>query len=170
MLSVLYLEVGRSLGLPLEGVGMPAHFIVRLMGEDPAVFIDPFHGGKILDEAGCRDLLHQVTDGRIELQPEFLRPWPALRIVDRILHNLKAIYAQTHDYRRARRVVDQILVLRPDGAEEIRDRGMLAYQALLFGQAVEDLEIYLELAPRASDATAIRGQLQSLRRLLLSNN
>ncbi len=170
ILSVIYLEVGRSVGLPLEGVGMPAHFIVRLMGEDPAVFIDPFHGGEILDEGGCGELLTRITRGRLELQPEFLRPWPPLRIVDRMLHNLKSIYAQIKDYRRARRVVDQILVLHPDSADEIRDRGMLAYQAMLFTEAAADLETYLERAPRARDATAIRSQLQSLRRLLPSTN
>jgi regulator of sirC expression with transglutaminase-like and TPR domain len=170
LLSVIYLEIGRRIGLRLEGVGMPAHFIVRLMGDEPPVFIDPFHRGDILTEDGCGELLRRVSGGRIQMQPEYLRPWSTPRILERILRNLKAIYVQGQDYHRARRIIDLILVLRPGAVEEMRDRGMLAYHSLLFEQAVEDLESYLERMPRAADATGIRTQLQSLRRLLPSRN
>jgi len=170
VLSVLYLEIGQRLGLDLVGVGMPGHFIVRLMGEDPALFIDPFHKGAFLTEEGCRKLLHEVSDGRLEIQPEYLLPWSSHRILDRILHNLKAVYIQHQDYRRARKVLDYILVLRPSKVSELRDRGLLAYQALLFEQAVADLERYLELTPNSKDAAPIRVQVQSLRRLLPSMN
>jgi regulator of sirC expression with transglutaminase-like and TPR domain len=170
LLSVVYMEIGRRLGLALEGVGMPAHFIVRLMGEDPPLFVDPFHQEKILEEEGCRALLSQVTGGKVEMQPEYLRPWSTPRILERMLRNLKAVYVRSHDYPRARRIVDLLLVLRPGAVDEIRDRGMLAYHSLLFENAVEDLELYLQRVPRAADATAIRAQLQSLRRLVPSLN
>ena len=170
LLSVLYLEIGRRLGLDLVGVGMPAHFILRLRGVEPLPFVDPFHGGEILDEEGCRRLLHRVTDGGIDLQPEYLLPWSSKRILDRILHNLKAVHIDASDFRRARRVVDAILVIRPDNPDEIRDRGMLAYRSLLFSEALEDLERYLTLAPRAKDATSTRAYVQSLKRLVPSVN
>jgi regulator of sirC expression with transglutaminase-like and TPR domain len=170
LLAVVYLEIGRRLGLALEGVGMPAHFIVRLMGEEPALFVDPFHRGKIMQEEDCRVLLSQVTRGKVDMQPEYLRPWSTPRILERMLRNLKAVYVQGQDYPRARRVVDLLLVLRPGAVDELRDRGMLAYHSLLFEMAVEDLELYLERVPRAADATAIRAQLQSLRRLVPSHN
>ena len=169
-LSVIYLEVGRRVGLDLVGVGMPAHFIVRLRGADPPLFIDPFHGGDLLGEAECQKLLKRVTKGRLEMQPEYLLPWSPARILGRILHNLKSTYVQMIDFRRARRVVDLILILRPSSADQIRDRGMLAYQCLLFAEALEDLEHYLALAPRGKDAAAIRAHVQSLRRLIPSSN
>jgi len=143
LLSVLYMEIGRRLGLALKGVGMPAHFIVRLMDADPPLFIDSFHRGKILQEEDCRVLLSQVTGGKLEMQPEYLRPWSTPRILERMLRNLKAVYVQAPDYPRARRIVDLLLVLRPGAVDEIRDRGMLAYHSLLFEKAVEDLELYL---------------------------
>ena len=65
ILSVIYLEIGCRLGLGLVGVGMPGHFIVRLMGEDPALFIDPFHGGTLLTEDGCRQLLLRISNEQL---------------------------------------------------------------------------------------------------------
>lgn len=170
LLSVLYLEIGKRLGLDIVGVGMPAHFILRLRGIEPASFIDPYHGGDILDEEGCRDLLGRMTSGRLELQPEYLVPSSTRRVLDRILHNLKSIHVHAEDFRRARRVVDAILVIRPDDPGEVRDRGMLAYRGLLFTEALQDLEQYLAMAPRAADATLIRGHIQSLQRLVPSWN
>ena len=169
-LAVIYLDAGRRTGLDLAGIGMPGHFLVGVRDSEPSIFIDVFHGGALLDVAGCARRLHEVTGGQVEMQPEFLRPWTAPRILDRVLYNLKSAYVRSRDFRRARHVMDYILILRPDAPEVIRDRGMLAYQALLFDQAVEDLERYLALSPRAADATAIRGQIQSLRRLLPSTS
>ncbi|MFQ5718045.1 MAG: SirB1 family protein [Acidobacteriota bacterium] len=170
MLSVIYLEVAGRVGIDMVGVGMPAHFIVRVAGVSPALFVDPFHAGAILDEDGCGRLLSRVTGGRLELQPEYLMPTPRRRIIERILHNLKAVYLHGDDLRHARRIIDAILILQPENAEEIRDRGVLAYRSLLFAEALTDLERYLELAPRAQDATAMRSYVQTLHRLLPSSN
>ncbi|MCA1597212.1 MAG: transglutaminase-like domain-containing protein, partial [Chloroflexi bacterium] len=54
-LSVVYLEVGWRLGLPLAGVGLPAHFMVRWVGAGEPLLVDPFGGGVLLDVEGCQD-------------------------------------------------------------------------------------------------------------------
>src|SRR5208282_3287743 len=55
-LSVLYLEVGRRLGINLYGVSFPAHFLVKAVDERGELIIDPFCGGTILglDEIRAR--------------------------------------------------------------------------------------------------------------------
>ena len=78
-LSVLYLEIGRRLGINVSGVGMPGHFILRLQDEDPPLFIDPYRGGRILSRDECATLLQEVTDGRLQMQPEYLRPCSTLK-------------------------------------------------------------------------------------------
>ena len=169
-MSVIYLEIGRRIGLELAGVGLPGHFLVRMREGESTLFIDPFNGGAFLDEDGCRTLLRTVTEGRLDMQPEYLLPWSTSRILGRILQNLKATYVKNEDFRRARRVIDLVLVLRPKSPSEIRDRGLLAYQSLLFAEAVDDLERYLRLYPKADDASDIRSQIESLRRLVPSMN
>ncbi|MFQ5766632.1 MAG: SirB1 family protein [Acidobacteriota bacterium] len=169
-LSVIYLSLARRLHLHLAGVSMPLRFIVRLVGEDPALFIDPFNRGEVLDRDGCSRLLLEISRGEMDLQPEFLIPVSSRMVLHRILYDLKLVHLRRRDPRRARKVVDLILTLHPDAAGELRDRGMLAYSCLLFGEAVADLEQYLEMAPHSKDATAIRARLASLRRLLPSGN
>jgi len=58
-LSVVALEVGRRIGVPMAGVGMPGHFLLQDK-VDRSVFIDPFHGGQLLDAQGCQRLFHQL--------------------------------------------------------------------------------------------------------------
>lgn len=170
LLSILYMEMARSIGLPLKGIGLPGRFIVRLDGVLPPVFADPFDQGIFLDEGGCAALLDEISGGNLQMQPEYMHPWSKRRIIWRLLNNLKVAYVEVQDLRRARQVVDHQITLQPAAPEPWRDRGLLAYRSLLFGQAVGDLETYLEMAPRAEDGAAIRLQLKSLRRLIGSMN
>jgi regulator of sirC expression with transglutaminase-like and TPR domain len=59
--------------------------------------------------------------------------------------------------------VDRSLLVRPDAALEIRDRGILYQHLECFGAAADDLERFLELAPQHESATAIRKTLSALR-------
>ena len=95
-LSVLVMEVGRRLGVPLAGVGMPGHFLVRDK-VDPTVFVDAFAGGVVLDERGCERLFQSLQGPDQRLDTQFLLPVPRLAIVSRLLGNLRAIYAQRRD-------------------------------------------------------------------------
>jgi regulator of sirC expression with transglutaminase-like and TPR domain len=95
-LSVLLMEVGRRLGVPLDGVGMPGHFLVRDR-VDPNTFVDAFSGGVLLDQQGCERLFQSVQGAGRPLDPEFLLPIERAAIVSRVLGNLRAIYSQRRD-------------------------------------------------------------------------
>jgi regulator of sirC expression with transglutaminase-like and TPR domain len=103
-LAVVVMEVGRRLGVPLDGVGMPGHFLLRDK-VDRTVFVDPFDGGRVLDAHGCRRIFDQVAGRRIAWRDEHLDPVSRPAIVERMLANLKQVYAQTHDVERQRWVV-----------------------------------------------------------------
>ena len=83
-LSVLMLEVGRRVGLELDGVGMPGHFIVRA---GDGVFFDPFHGGERLDDDSCRTRF-EMTQGDALFLPAYLDPVGSRAILARMLANL----------------------------------------------------------------------------------
>lgn len=104
-LSVLMIEVARRVGVQLHGVGMPAHFLVR-MADDPDVFFDPFDGGRRLDRAGARALFEQVTGGQVEWDDRYLDPTPNRHIVIRMLNNLKSVFAGRSDSVRLAIVMD----------------------------------------------------------------
>lgn len=92
-LSVLMIEVGRRCGVPIVGVGMPGHFLARAADEDD-VWFDPFHGGRALDEGGCREVFEQVVGAAMPFTPDLLRPVDARNIVSRMLANLQNSFVQ----------------------------------------------------------------------------
>lgn len=93
-LAVVTMEVGRRLGVPLSGVSMPGHFLLRDK-VDPEVFVDPFAGGLLLDRRGCRLRFHGVHGPQAEFDEAFLEPVGRLAIVDRMLANLEGIATRT---------------------------------------------------------------------------
>jgi regulator of sirC expression with transglutaminase-like and TPR domain len=95
-LAVVMIEVGRRLGVSFDGVGMPAHFLVRTAGEPDELF-DPFDGGRRLDRGGARELLARITDGRVPWDDRFLESTPVPAIAVRMLNNLKAAFARRGD-------------------------------------------------------------------------
>jgi regulator of sirC expression with transglutaminase-like and TPR domain len=161
-LSVVYLEVGWRLGLPLEGVNFPGHFLVRYSGEALRLLVDPFNMGLIRFEADAQELLDRVYGGTVPLQPGYLRPASRRDILARILSNLKGIYFNQHDDVRALAAIDRALLLRPDDAEEVRDRGLVLARLGRPDEAAPELERYLQLQPEAGDGPRIRLLLQEL--------
>src|SRR5687768_12067463 len=71
-LAALYMEVGRRLGLPFEGVGMPGHFLVRYRHSATPLLVDPFAGGTIVGEAECQARLQGLYGPGVELRPAML--------------------------------------------------------------------------------------------------
>ncbi|MGH7886863.1 MAG: SirB1 family protein, partial [Candidatus Binatia bacterium] len=161
-LCVLYMEVAKRVGLTVEGVGFPGHFMVQAQADGNEIVIDPFNSGDIKTDEDLAALLHQMYGGKLDLRKEFLAPVSKKQILQRMLTNLKAIYAKQNDLVKLLAVLDRLLILDPAAADEVRDRGVIYSRLECYGQAKEDFERYLALAPDANDAEAIREQLVEL--------
>jgi regulator of sirC expression with transglutaminase-like and TPR domain len=151
-LSVVLLEVGRRLGIPLAGVSMPGHFLVRLLGDLP-MFLDPFGGGRLLGEAECEERFHLMQGAAAPWDPRYLDPVPTIDIVGRILNNLRSVHLERQDSA----ALDWVLELRGllPGAtlEERQERaGVLVAQAR-FDEAADLLERLATEAPEAKAAS-----------------
>ncbi len=92
-LSILMVEVGRRIGIPLHGVGMPGHFIVGV-ADEPDVFVDPFHGGRVLDAVGCRALFSGLHGPGAPFSDEYLAPTGPRAVMLRVLNNLQRAYLE----------------------------------------------------------------------------
>ena len=158
-LAVVQMEVTRRLGMPLDGVSFPGHFLVRLPVDDGILVLDPYNKGRPVsaDELRERASPHlggQPPDDQQLLQ--ILAPATHRMILMRMLRNLKGLYVEAGDWERVARSADRLLKLSPDTAEAVRDRG-LAYRELGHAKgARDDLARYLQLLPEADDAEAIR--------------
>jgi len=165
-LSVLYIELARQVGLPIVGVGMPGHFLVRYSAQPAVFWIDPFHRGQLLSQEDCQQLLERMYGQALTWNEAYIAPVSDHAILQRMLYNLKAIYVHQGDHRRALQVVERLLLLRPDGLTEVRDRGLLQAQLGSLEAALDDLQHYLQLSPEAPDAVLITRHITVLRQHL----
>jgi regulator of sirC expression with transglutaminase-like and TPR domain len=124
-LSIIYMEVGRRVGMPLRGVGMPGHFIMRYAEPEEDIYIDPFNKGRILSRQACEELIQQLYGEPVPFQETFLAPVSKKQILARMLMNLKAIYIHIKDYLKALSVVERLLIIQPDAEQEMKDRAAL---------------------------------------------
>ncbi len=163
-LSIIYLEVGWRLGLPLTGVNFPGHFIVRYEGEAIRLLADPYQEGAIRFEDEAQSLLDQVSGGSLPLAPTHLRSADRRDILVRLLTNLKAVYLNQRDDAKALAAIERILIIKPDAAEEIRDHALALTRLGRDHEALPGLHEYLRLAPDADDRTRIELLLEHIAR------
>lgn len=170
-LALVYMEVGRRLGFPLFGVGMPGHFLLKHYDIDGReTLIDCFNGGNILSQQDCQQRLDEIYSGQMTLRPEFLFAVSRRQMLTRILNNLKSIHMTARNLRKALPMAELVLVLYPRSPEDVKQRALLRYNLGQTRAAAEDLEEYLKMSPDASDADEVRQTALSLRRMLALRN
>jgi regulator of sirC expression with transglutaminase-like and TPR domain len=148
-LAIVYLEVARRAKLAITGVNFPGHFLLRAPGglAGDELIIDPFHGGALLSEFDCRQLLRHHVGEEAAFDRSLLSPATRHDIVVRMLVNLKRLYVRMRSFPQARLVSTLLLTADPSAVHELRDRGLLAYHLEDFSSALRDLEEYLRLSP-----------------------
>jgi regulator of sirC expression with transglutaminase-like and TPR domain len=165
-LSIIYLEIGRRIGLNLAGISFPGHFLVKLPVADGDLILDPYSAGKSLSEAELRrrlgELAQDIDPAQLPLGP-FLEPASKREILARMLRNLKAIHLENEALAKALRVMNRLLIVNPNHAAELRDRGLLYERMECSRAALEDLESYLKLAPAAEDIAETHAHIAELR-------
>ena len=169
-MSILYMEIGRRIGLPLEGVSFPGHFLVRLRLRGGVLVLDPFSGGAPQSETELRQRLQRVipegaaADVSVAELPldQFLEAASNRQILSRVLRNLKGIYREADQPERLLQVLNRMLVVSPDAASELRDRGYVYQRLECWGPALKDLTDYLDRDPEAPDVDEVRAALVEL--------
>lgn len=165
-LSVVYMEVARRIGLRLQGVSFPGHFLVMSDYGDGVVVIDTFFGGITLSEEQMLGRIRHVLGEELPAHhylAQFLVPAGKRETLVRMLRNLKGAYVGAERPDKAIPVIDRLLLLVPDEADELRDRGELYRQLDCFRPALDDLQNYLTLTPDAVDAEVVRAHVVQLR-------
>ena len=154
-LAVLYLEVARRLGLKVEGVALPGHFVARFVpAEGEPQLIDVFEGGKALTREEAAKKVEALTGE--PLKEEHLEPAKKKAIVVRMLHNLMNLAEGDRDAEGMLRYLDAILAVAPDSVQERGMRAALRAQTGRRQGALEDLDWMLENKPPDVDLNKVR--------------
>jgi regulator of sirC expression with transglutaminase-like and TPR domain len=169
-MSILYMELGRRIGLPLEGVSFPGHFLVRLKLRGGMLVLDPFCGGAPQSEDDLRSRVKRVIpDGVADDLPaaelpldQFLEPATNRQILSRVLRNLKGIYRESDKPERLLEVLNRMLLVTPGASAELRDRGYVYQRLECYRAALKDLTDYAEREPDAPDLYEVRSKQMEL--------
>ncbi len=114
------------------------------------LIIDAYHGGALLSEHACRELLRRHAGDDAVLDVNVLRHATKPQILARMLLNLKRVYVHMHSFPQARDMTELLLAVDPSATNELRDRGLLAYHLNDFPAALRDLQAYLHLSGRSA--------------------
>ncbi|MFO0917661.1 MAG: transglutaminase family protein [Planctomycetaceae bacterium] len=163
-LAVLYMELGRRVGLKIEGVGLPGHFVARVVPQsgEPQL-IDVFEQGKRLSREEAIEKFHAIQAG--PWRDEFLAAQSVRAILVRMLRNL---FATARDARKADEMygyVDTLLSLESESASDRFVRAILAYQTQRYSQARRDVDWLLERRPENVDFSTVEELGRLLTRL-----
>jgi len=172
-LAIVYVEIGRRIGLALHGVSFPGHFLVKCPARDGVVVLDPYAGGVSLSLEDLQQRLRTLRGGAAP-PPDIARHMLAAagkkEILARMLRNLKAIYLQRRDLPRALAAADHVIMLEPRAAEEYRDRAAIYLELECFRAALSDFRNYLMLKPGADDAAVVQRRVAELQQIAARMN
>ena len=181
-LALLYLEIARRAGVQVVGINFPGHFLLRCPARGGLAFtrdliIDAFHGGALLSEDACASLLHRHAGDGAVFDSHLLARATKPQILVRMLVNLKRLYVNMHSFPQARDITELLLAIDPTAAEELRDRGLIAYHLRDYGPALRDLQRYLEMSRKngageddKDEYAAIWEHVKTLRKRVASLN
>lgn len=158
-LAILELDLARRVGLPLQGVSFPGHFLVRLPVDNGLLVLDPFHKGRSLDAGELRVRAKPHVPGKPvddEQLGRLLEPASNRMILARMLRNLRQSYVEREEFERALRCADRIVWLDDRDPDEFRERGLLYARIGHLSAARDDLRRYLAERPQAEDNERIR--------------
>jgi regulator of sirC expression with transglutaminase-like and TPR domain len=165
-LSIIYMRIAQALNFKLFPVNFPAHFLVKHILEDGSsdIIIDPFNGGRIMDDYALKELLDQFYPGQnVPLTRAFVEKATPTQVMVRMLNNLKGSYYEAQDIDKAEIANEMIIALDHYNPAAIRDKGMILLKREKPTEALEMLNFYLELDPEAQDADAVLDIIRQIR-------
>jgi regulator of sirC expression with transglutaminase-like and TPR domain len=153
-LSILYMELGKRLGMTIEGIGLPGHFVVRHRIDDQREqLVDVFERGKLLSRSEARQLV-ALHAGR-EMTDSDLRPQSPINILSRVVNNLIGTASQQQNAEAIHRHCEALVAIRPDSSQSRMLRSQARAMTGRRDGAIEDLDWLLQHDPPALDRDAV---------------
>jgi regulator of sirC expression with transglutaminase-like and TPR domain len=152
-LAIVYVAIGRRVGMRIFGLNTPGHFLVGVRDprqrhpaaeEQIPVVVDAFHGGALLGTTEIDQRIRRATAGLAGYEAGLLRPAPAVTVTRRLLNNLTRDFLQTGDTEDALWTVELKRLLPGSGPDDVETEAELLVQLGRYRRAAETLERYLE--------------------------
>lgn len=163
VLGAIYIEVAKRLGIEIEGIGFPRHFLIQPAGASRPFYIDPFDAGNILVEEDLRSW-HEIW-GIEQSFEECVQPSSTQSIVLRMCHNLFYAHKRLGQCEGMLRSLERLMILQPTVTELHRTRALILGKMQRFNEAIDALELYMMCHPESPDIKDCQHTLLLLRQL-----
>ena len=170
-LSILYLEIGKRIGLQLTGVNMSGHFLLAAGKDDSLIFVDPFRGGKLYSRWECLRLLSASgsppnSSAQLDrLERRFLPRANNKMILARVLNNMKMIHTHSGDFLEAIAAAERIQSLMPWNWRNVGDIAHLHGRSGRARDAYDMLTRMVQMMPPHEDPSFQLDSLEMLKPL-----
>lgn len=159
-LALIALELARRLGIGLQGVSFPGHFLLKAPGADH--LLDPC-GGRRLYPQDCRELLARQFGAQVQLKAEHMRAVDGAGLLQRLSRNLRHLHVQNDDPLAALKDAERVMELATPTVSDYLARADI-YQQLDCPQAERfDLERALLLSEEPLQYLQLSQRLKKLR-------
>lgn len=108
-LSTVCLLLARRTSIPLFGVGLPDHFIVKYQEGDTEIYFAPFHDGAVISREECEEF---VTRQKVRFSQDMLTAVDTRYILERMLNNLRYVYTHHNDRAKLNTVLKYTKILK----------------------------------------------------------
>jgi len=163
-LSILYIELGHALGLPLSGVSFPGHFLVKLEISDGAIVLDPYFGGISLNEDDIEERLREYYGAKLNKSHThgILASSSNKEIILRVMRNLRNLYMQEENWQKALPLADIMVEMDADLPDALKARAAIYDQQECHIPALADYSAYLKLTSDNPGNQFIRARIIDL--------
>lgn len=167
-LGILWMELAHGIGLKVDGISFPGHFLVKVHVDEGLIVQDPLTGRGLTLET-LSDQLETYREkwglSEDEMAPAtlFLQPTPSRDILERMLRNLRKIHLDEGNTAMELAVLQRLLIVRPYDWTLYRERGLLHARCGQRQAAIQDLQLYVRNAATPHDLPAIEAQIELLR-------
>ncbi|HAJ36538.1 MAG TPA: hypothetical protein DCL15_12695 [Chloroflexi bacterium] len=144
MLALVAMAIGRRLGLQIDGMGFPHHFMASYSDDEGVWLLDLFHRA-VVEPDNAEAHLTAVVGRPVPLTPRAFIPVTAHELAARILNNLRAAYVTHPQAEQLLNVLTFQTVLTPRNVSLWRERAVLRYHLQAWEEAAHDLRHYFSL-------------------------
>ncbi len=163
-MSALYTALGQKVGINLQGISFPGHFLVKAPVEEGIFVLDPYHRGASLSEDQLAQLLkHADPKANEDSMLKYLESASIEETVMRMMRSLKTVYFRQKNHEQTLDILNIMLAMDPELVDERRERGLMLRELQCQNSALADLEHYIKHRPNCDEATKLRVIIKNLR-------
>jgi regulator of sirC expression with transglutaminase-like and TPR domain len=168
-LSMIYKLIGSRLGLRVHGIGLPGHFLAAVEsgpvidgGDQPAMLVDPFGGGRILTADEAQQAVEETFGEGVDWSGEMLQPVSNLHWLTRMIQNLLHIFGGNGQYADVAAMLELEMLLWPKQSHLQRDLALVLARIGMSHPASEWLNTYLKANPKDPQRSDLEQLLEVL--------